>query len=489
MNNGGMSPRDRYYAELRAAEARRAEEARCAEEGRRRQAASEARRRQEEQYRRIKQREEMKRKTRRRAYAGRFVLFIACFAVISVVVAMCVLVSFLLRKPELPSKATYTLVYGDEKVKIAEDKLTRNGVRYADFTKLSEYLSMTFTGGAGKYRFVAGSLGEEASLSDGSDEATVNGQPFRMKGAALVEDGHLWVPFDFIENCVKGVSISENEEKHMITFSVTGALGFTIKGGQPISPIPETGEGTNNETEPPAPPEIEVPTPEFKTDVSEYEKYMNPTGDQRDAYLILVNNWNAVDETHKADDLVDVYYTRKDGRKTQQMRKYAEMALRAFIQEIYANGYDGKGPSGYPVTVMSAYRSFEYQTTLFNSYVDREMKNDKTLTREQAEAKTAVYSARPGTSEHQTGLCVDMHNHSSANDSFAKEEVAGWMEENAWKFGFVLRFPKDKTEITGIKYEPWHFRYVGRYHAYRMTQLGMCLEEYVEYLRNNGELE
>ena len=69
---------------------------------------------------------------------------------------------------------------------------------------------------------------------------------------------------------------------------------------------------------------------------------------------------------------------------------------------------------------------------------------------------------------------------------FAASEAGKWLQENCYKFGFVLRFPEDKTDITGILYESWHFRYVGRYHATRMKELGMCLEEYVEYLMPYG---
>ena len=90
----------------------------------------------------------------------------------------------------------------------------------------------------------------------------------------------------------------------------------------------------------------------------------------------------------------------------------------------------------------------------------------------------------PGASEHQTGLTADIHTLSSASLKFAGTPAAVWLEENAQYFGFILRYPEDKTEITGIMYEPWHFRFVGRYHAMRITELGMCLEEYMKYLEN-----
>ena len=77
-----------------------------------------------------------------------------------------------------------------------------------------------------------------------------------------------------------------------------------------------------------------------------------------------------------------------------------------------------------------------------------------------------------------------MNNMASAQTAFGETAAAKWLEENAYKFGFILRYPKDKSDITNIIYEPWHFRYVGRYHATRMHQTGLCLEEYVPTLQS-----
>lgn len=236
------------------------------------------------------------------------------------------------------------------------------------------------------------------------------------------------------------------------------------------------------ETEPPK--EIEY-VPEFTADLSAYEMYMNPQGADRDAYLILVNPDNPLTEDDVPNDLVAVQSTRKDGRATQKLREYAAKALEALMLEANACGVIKKNtPSGYPLSVMSAYRSYSYQNQLFTQYVNQEM-NSKGYTRAQAEAVVVTYSCRPGTSEHQSGLCVDMHTLSSAGQAFKNEAEAKWLAENSYKFGFVLRFPEDKQDVTKIIYEPWHFRYVGRYHAKKMYDLKMCLEEYTEYLKNN----
>ena len=213
----------------------------------------------------------------------------------------------------------------------------------------------------------------------------------------------------------------------------------------------------------------------FKVDLSSYEKYMNP--EDKDAYLILVNPSHPVGKDYKPTDLEPLADTRPD-RSKRYMRLYAAMSLEAFLKEARANGCKD-------VTVTSAYRSYDYQKEIFDSDVENIMKKQG-VSREEAIEIERRDTAYPGESEHQTGLAVDMHNLGSAQQAFAKTFEAQWLAENAWKFGFILRYMPDKEEITTYTYEPWHFRYVGRYHAQRMYELHMCLEEYIEYLENNG---
>lgn len=213
----------------------------------------------------------------------------------------------------------------------------------------------------------------------------------------------------------------------------------------------------------------------YMTDLSDYIKYINP--ENRDEYLILINVDNPLRSDYLSDDLTDVIDTRKDGRDTQKLREYAAKSLEALMIELRANGFTD-------VSVTSAYRSYEYQTTLFNQRVAMY----PNLPYEEAYAKAATVVAVPGTSEHQSGLCLDMHNLAAADISFAKTEAAKWLADNSYKFGYILRFPEDKIDITGISFEPWHFRYVGRYHATKMYELGLCFEEYMDHIINNGGL-
>lgn len=250
----------------------------------------------------------------------------------------------------------------------------------------------------------------------------------------------------------------------VITVVMGGVLLWLYRddgGKQP----PDTSDTTDHPDEKDPP---EVANVIFKTDLSAYEKYMDP--EEREEYLVLVNKSHLLSADDVPSDLVPV----KDARKDISLRKTAEMALEAMFIEMRAEGFED-------IFVTSAYRSYSYQNSLFNTYIDDEMAKDPSLSYAEAKEKVLRYSAYPGTSEHQTGLCVDLMSDSmrELDESFAEEPVYKWLMENAWKFGFVLRFPADKTDITLYDFEPWHYRFVGRYHAYMMWKGGLCLEEYV----------
>ena len=127
------------------------------------------------------------------------------------------------------------------------------------------------------------------------------------------------------------------------------------------------------------------------------------------------------------------------------------------------------------VNVVAGWRSFEDQETLYQNAVE---------TKGQAHAD--AYLALPGHSEHHTGLAVDLDTYNiedGTSGGFDGKGAYAWAVEHAWEYGFIQRYPPEKSWITGIDYESWHFRYVGLPHAYIMQTEDLCLEEYVEYLR------
>jgi zinc D-Ala-D-Ala carboxypeptidase len=129
------------------------------------------------------------------------------------------------------------------------------------------------------------------------------------------------------------------------------------------------------------------------------------------------------------------------------------------------NMLEAASSDGHNIPVLSAYRSYESQSRIFQLNVDR-------LGYEQASKEVAV----PGYSEHQTGLAYDI---GSITSSFANTSAFDWLSKNADKYGFILRYPKGKESITGYIYEPWHYRYVGVDLAGRIKASGLCLEEYL----------
>lgn len=135
--------------------------------------------------------------------------------------------------------------------------------------------------------------------------------------------------------------------------------------------------------------------------------------------------------------------------------------------------------SGFEPFICSAYRSIEYQQELFNDYVNQLM--NEGYSKKSAEKETSKSLAVPGTSEHHTGLAVDIVdlNNQNLNENQANTPAQKWLFENCWKYGFILRYPKEKADITGIIYEPWHYRYVGKEVAKEMSTEGLCLEEYL----------
>ncbi len=501
MNNGnngrGMSPRDRYFAEKRAAEEaerkRLLEAERQAAEARRQAELLAQKRAYEAKLKREKALAKKRRAEKARMWRTRMLVFFVIFIVVFAIAVLCIFISFNARRSESifdkleGTDYRFIYVFGeedDEYVKWTQSGSYSlfDGVLYIDFTKLSGEIGMSVVGSGDEIKFVTENGAENVKFTVGGSVAEVNGTQYRMDAdAKRTAAGAIIVPLSFVSECVKELNVSIDTETDTVTLEKTGNISFVMKPDDEVPTVKEETDYGDTTTPPETDPiEDEIPEVTFKADLSDYEIYMDPA--DRDAYLVLVNSENLLSEDDDPTDLVDVVNTRDDGRNTQQLRLYAAKALEALFIELYENGYTEKGPGGYPVTVMSAYRSYSYQKKLFNSYVEREMNDDKSLTRAEAEKITETYSARPGTSEHQTGLCIDMHNLSSAKKAFANEEEYEWLVENSWKFGFILRFPDGKTDITGITYEPWHYRYVGRYHAYKIMSEGLCLEEYIASL-------
>ena len=146
------------------------------------------------------------------------------------------------------------------------------------------------------------------------------------------------------------------------------------------------------------------------------------------------------------------------------------------LEQMLSDAYN----AGRTPVVCSAYRDWDTQTMLFQNKIAR-VTQEKGLTGTEAETEAATVVARPGTSEHQLGLAVDItaSTYTNLDEGQMETEDQQWLMENCWKYGFILRYPVDKTEITGVIFEPWHYRYVGKEAAKEITEQGITLEEYL----------
>ncbi|MFR7984556.1 MAG: M15 family metallopeptidase [Clostridia bacterium] len=140
------------------------------------------------------------------------------------------------------------------------------------------------------------------------------------------------------------------------------------------------------------------------------------------------------------------------------------------LQEMFD---DARG-DGYNLFVRAGYRSGEDQEDLMEDKI--ETYRQEGYSQREAEREAEKWVAKPGTSEHELGLAVDIN----AEGQTDGNRLYQWLAEHSWKYGFILRYPAEKEAITGIDYEPWHFRYVGKQAAKEMYEQDLCLEEYVQ---------
>ena len=188
---------------------------------------------------------------------------------------------------------------------------------------------------------------------------------------------------------------------------------------------------------------------------------------EKDPFLILVNQWQYLPEGYEADPV--------DLPNGQRIDDDCYESLMQMLADCSAAG-------GTPI-VCSGYRPHWYQENLFDAQINRWLYAG--YGQEDAEALAATAVAIPGTSEHELGLAADIY--STENMDLDESQVytltQQWLMENSWRYGFVLRYPKDKSEITGIIFEPWHYRYVGKEHAKKIYDAGICLEEYLDLVQ------
>lgn len=176
------------------------------------------------------------------------------------------------------------------------------------------------------------------------------------------------------------------------------------------------------------------------------------TINNQDSIYYIVNKQRALSSAFVPKNLVTI--------QSDQLRSDTATALNGLMDAARADGVNFK--------IISGYRSYQYQTGVYGSYVKKD-----------GQAKADTYSARPGHSEHQTGLAVDLGT-GTCDLSICFGDTAGgkWLLANSYKYGFIIRYPKGKENLTGYQYEPWHIRYLGVDLATSVYKSGLTLEQF-----------
>ena len=180
---------------------------------------------------------------------------------------------------------------------------------------------------------------------------------------------------------------------------------------------------------------------------------------------IIANKHYALGSDYVPENLVQLSSKYGTG-KNNQMVQVAKDAFESLCKAAEDQGYTIRGISGY--------RSYEYQEELYNNYVLQDGKDE-----------TDTYSSRAGHSDHQTGLAIDVSDGDTPYTSFGETDEFRWMQDNAYLYGFILRFPEGKENITGYQYESWHYRYVGVDIATYIHENNITFEEYYEMFVSN----
>ena len=193
-------------------------------------------------------------------------------------------------------------------------------------------------------------------------------------------------------------------------------------------------------------------------DKEEYTDVMPADVDRKE--LVLVNKYYYLDKDYKPNDvsLISSWYA------------YADNYSSDVVMEEYKKMFNDASKAGLDLIISSGFRDYKNQEETYNEYV-----------RDYGEEYAKRYASLPGYSEHQTGLAFDILTTGVLTDDFEKTDEFKWLKDNCYKYGFILRYPKGKENITGYDYESWHYRYVGLDVARKIRDEGITFDEYYAY--------
>ncbi len=246
--------------------------------------------------------------------------------------------------------------------------------------------------------------------------------------------------------------------------AVVGVLAVILSGGKEQET--QTGQ-PDKEIRVPSTSAIQAMTAQEDVTLLELTK-----ADMERGNLVLVNEDYAYDPS-QVEDLVAVYENKTDAYYISTVDLLVAGRIMQPLNNWLTDFYEQTGVDN--VEIVAGHRTVEYQQGLRDNAIET-----------QGQEHADNYIALPGHSEHHTGLAVDLDTYFVETDTIGGFDGLGaysWLVDNAWKYGFVQRYPLSKQDITGISYEEWHFRYVGVPHAKVMSDKDLCLEEYIDYLK------
>lgn len=188
--------------------------------------------------------------------------------------------------------------------------------------------------------------------------------------------------------------------------------------------------------------------------------------------ILLVNKKNVISEDFVPEPLIDIVPFVSASKNEIYLQKEAALKYIEMVEEMKTQGIS--------LTAVSGYRTYQYQSVL---YINKANYYKQYYSEKEAFEKAGRVVAPPGASEHQTGLAIDVSVSSidyALDSRFQDTKAYKWLKENCYQYGFIIRYPQDKKEITDIIFEPWHLRYVGAPYAEEIYIDGVCLEEYME---------
>jgi len=350
--------------------------------------------------------------------------------------------------------AKYTASYGD----VVIDETV-----YINMNYISELCGMTVSGDDTSVKYTLSDY-EYIRFDSESEYVIINGEYIELVNKILIDEDGCFVPYHFISKVITGLDFSYSADDNEIEIARI-VTGIDKNNNKKYEKVGFTTDAFD---------ESYVAYADFGfEDIKEVIEIVDPTDISEKKFLLLVNHEHSLSSDHIPKDLVTLTCA------TNPVHQSSYYTLRGDVAEaLYAmlDAMEQSGISG--VKVSSAYRSYARQEERFEEDVALYMKRG--MSRSAAENAANKYLARPGQSEHQTGLCVDfVQGTTSLTEKFENTDAFAWLSENAHKFGFILRYPEDKVDITGYGYEPWHYRFVGRTAASKIHEAGICFEEYL----------